>query len=87
MKSTIGKVQSKRREAASVLLPRTGAASVGTLLFYVVGLAHPLASLGYLQNPLVLSMRSVGKFGQRVSGYAGFIHSHLFLFYTPYYTV
>ena len=37
MKSTNGKVQSKRCEAASVLLLKMGAASVGTLLFYVVG--------------------------------------------------
>ena len=50
-------------------------------------LARALASLGYLRNPLVLSMRSAGKFGQRVSRYAGFIRSHLSLFYTPYYTV
>jgi len=50
-------------------------------------LARALASLGYLRNPFVLSMRSVGKFGQRASGYAGFIHSHLSLFYTPYYMV
>jgi len=37
MKSTNGKVQSKRPEAASVRLPKTGAASVGTLVFFVVG--------------------------------------------------
>jgi len=50
MKLMNGKVQSKRREAASVLLPKTGAASMGTLLFYVVGLASALAALGYLLN-------------------------------------
>jgi len=37
MKSTNGKVQSNRHEVASVLLPKTGAASMGTLLFYVIG--------------------------------------------------
>ena len=37
MKSTNGEVQSKRCKAASVLLLKMGAASVGTLLFYVVG--------------------------------------------------
>jgi hypothetical protein len=37
MKSTNGKAQSKRREAASVLLPTTGAEGVGTTVFLVVG--------------------------------------------------
>src|SRR5258708_37819732 len=37
MKSMNGKAQSKRREAASVLLPKTGAKGVGTTVFFVVG--------------------------------------------------
>jgi hypothetical protein len=38
MKSTNGKAQSKRREAASILPPKTGAEGVGTTVFFVVGL-------------------------------------------------
>jgi hypothetical protein len=36
-KSTNGKVQSKRGEAASVLLSKAGVEGVGTLVFFVVG--------------------------------------------------
>jgi hypothetical protein len=40
-KSTNRKAQSKRREAASVLLSKAGAEGVGTLVFFVVGFAWP----------------------------------------------
>ena len=38
IKSTNGQVQSKRCEAAGILLPKMGTKDMGTLLFYVVGL-------------------------------------------------
>jgi hypothetical protein len=37
MKLTNGKVQNKRREAASLPRPKTGAKGMGTLVFFVVG--------------------------------------------------
>jgi hypothetical protein len=44
MKSTNGKAQSKRRDAAGVLLPKTGAKGMGTLVFLVVGFPDRVTS-------------------------------------------
>ena len=48
MKLTNGQVQSKKREAASLLRLEMAAEGVGTTVFFVVGLARALAALGYL---------------------------------------
>ena len=52
MKLTNGQVQSKKREAASLLRLETAAEGVGTTVFFVVGLANFGTHLTAVYRPI-----------------------------------